>query len=50
VTIDGNVTVNGSNNRFRGALVTGDLDVPGSGATVLGNAGLPPIDSSAGGC
>jgi hypothetical protein len=34
VTIIGNVTVGGSNNRFRGAVVTGDLSVPGSGAGV----------------
>ncbi len=86
VTISGNVVVDGSNNRFRGALVTGDLSVPGSDAgvsfgrvngtfglsgssgmllqnaycaaasvtgsnpTVLGNAGLAPVDASAGGC
>lgn len=86
VTIDGNVTVDGSNNRLRGAIVTGDLSVPGSdaglsfgrvdgtfelsgssgvllqnsycgtasvtgsNATVLGNAGLPPVAASAGGC
>ena len=34
VTINGNVTVDGSNNRFRGALVTGNLSVPGSDAGV----------------
>jgi len=31
VTIDGNVLVNGSQNRIRGARITGDLTVPGSG-------------------
>ncbi len=34
LTIAGNVTVDGSNNRFRGALVMGDLSVPGSDAGV----------------
>ena len=34
MTIIGNVTVEGSSNRFRGAVVTGDLTVPGSDAGV----------------
>ncbi len=34
VMINGNVTVDGSNNRFRGALVMGNLSVPGSDAGV----------------
>ena len=34
VTINGNVLVEGSNNRIRGALVSGDLSVPGSDAGI----------------
>lgn len=49
VTVDGNVTVSGSDNRIRGVHVTGDLDVPGSdfgvsfsrvdGSTLVGGSG-----------
>lgn len=34
VTIDGNVTMSGSDSRLRGTLVTGDVDVPASGCGI----------------
>jgi hypothetical protein len=48
VTLDGNVTVDGSFNRIRGARITGSLSVPGSGVGVSFSrvAGDVEIDGS----
>lgn len=51
VTIDGDVTMSGSDSRIRGTLVTGDLQVPASGtglsfSRVDGNANFEGSDST----